>query len=286
MKNDRAFFQGFRWPLPESFASAVAASRFELGDVLYRDARAYDAWSGEVPRGLHPIQVLDPPRSARGAPVEGDSDRRRANWSSEVRIALIDPATGESVERVLTQGKLLMALWRGDESWLDVERDPPTFPKTARDLHGHLAEAHESWGAEISRSQPATGSLFVMVVDAASDASRAKAAIVGERLRASGQVVVADRTPSAAGLNGADLYHPTLVLRGFVLPGRDTDSVESELRACLYRGGAVAASASRADTDDAQSEDAQTDDANPTEASDSTAANRFSIARHGLLVGY
>jgi hypothetical protein len=278
VKDDRAFFEGFGWPLPKSFASAVAASRFELGDVLYRDVRAYDAWSGEVPRGLHPIQVLDPPRSARGAPVEGDSDRRRANWSSEVRLALIDPATGESVERVLTQGKLLMALWHGDESWLDVERDRPAFPKTARDLHGNLAEAREAWGAEVSRSRPANGSLFVMVVDAASDASRAKSAIVGEHLRSSGKVVVADRTPSAAGLNGADLYHPTLALRGFILPGRDTDSVESELRACLYRGGAVAAPTSRAD-----SRDAQTNDADPTETA---AASRFSIARHGLLVGY
>jgi len=277
VKNDRAFFEAFTWPLPESFASAVAASRFELGDVLYRDARAYEAWSGEVPRGLHPIQVLDPPRSARGTPLDGDSDRRRANWSSEVRVALIDPVSGRSVERVLTQGKLLMALWRGDEAWLDAEREPPEFPKTARELHASLEGASAAWGKEISRSQPGIGSLFVMVVDLASDASRAKAALVGDRLRASGEVVVGDRTPGDAGLDSAEHYHPTLVLRGFVVPGRDAEAVEAELRACLYRGGAAAEetslSANRGDAKEGESDETPTGD-------------RFSIARHGLLIGY
>jgi hypothetical protein len=276
VKNDRAFFEAFLWPLPESFASAVAASRFELGDVLYRDARAYEAWSGEVPRGLRPIQVLDPPRSARGTPLEGDSDRRRANWSSEVRIALVDPVSGQLVERVLTQGKLLMALWRGDEAWLDAEREAPEFPKTARELHASLAGASAAWGKEVSRSQSGSGSLFVMVVDLASDASRAKAALVGDRLRASGEVVVTDRTPSDAGLNSAELYYPTLVLRGFVVPGRETDAVEAELRICLYRGGAAAPPTAQSDTKDAKE----------GESDETVTGDRFSIARHGLLTAF
>ena len=278
VKNDHAFFDAFRWPLPLCFASAVAASRFELGDVLYRDARAYDAWSGEIPSGLRPIQVLDPPRSARGTPLDGDSDRRRANWSSDVRIALIAPGSGQSVERVLTQGKLLMALWQGDEAWLDSERDPPEFPRTARDLQGSLEASQAAWGPEIARSRPRSGSLFAMVVDLASDASRAKAALVGERLHASGKVVVADRTASDAELEGAHLYHPTLVLRGFVLAGRDVDSVESELRACLYRGGASAAPA--------PAPHLGAEEADRVETEGATGGDRFSIARHGLLVAY
>ena len=276
VKPDSAFFEAFRWPLPLSFASAVAANRFELGDVLYRDARAYDAWVGEVPSGTRPIQVLDPPRSARGTPLDGDSDRRRANWSTEVRIALIDPGSGQSEERVLTQGKLLMALWLGDEAWLDAERVPPEFPKTARDLHGSLEASQAAWGKQIARSRPRSGSLFVMVVDLASDASRTKTALVGERLRASGKVVVADRTASDAGLESSHLYHPTLVLRGFVLAGRDTDSVESELRACLYRGGAATTPSSGSGAEEAER----------VETQGAPAGDRFSIARHGLLVAY
>jgi hypothetical protein len=272
-KGEQSFFEAFAWPLPTSFAAAVTASRFELGDVLYREARAYSPWAGVVPKGLQAIQVLDPPRSTRGVAIDGDADRRRANWASAVRIALVDPATGASSERVLTQGQLLTALWRGEESWLDPDQAPPVFPKTARDLHGCLESVPASWRND-RKPKRATGSsvLFVLVVDLASDASRSKSALIGESLRAQGDVDIVDRTPAEVDVVDAELFHPTLVLRGFLAHGRTKESIEQTLRACLYRGGASAP--------DAES----TGDSNADGKDPAPSTDRFSIGRHGLLV--
>jgi hypothetical protein len=261
-------FDAFRWPLPVSFASAVFACRFEQGDVLYPDSRAYDGWSGRVSKGLRAIQVLEPPRSARGTPLEGDSDRRRANWASSVRISLIDLGSGECEECVLSQGKLAMALWRGDEGWLDAERAEPDFPRTARELHGNLDQARGAAAKRFRNRRSQSGTQFILVVDLANDASCAKAALVKEQLSAAGAVEVADLSPGEAGIESPDAYHPTLVLRVFSLADRGQDSVEAELRACLYQGGS-----SRRIRDESDALDA-----------DASSGDRFSVGRHGLLV--
>ena len=266
VNRELTFFEAFRWPVPVSFAAALAANRFEQGDVLYRDRRAYGQWSKPLPSGLDAIQVLAPPRSARGTLQEGDSDRRRASWASELRIALIDPRNGDSEERVLTQGQLMMALWKGDESWLAAEREAPEFPRSARELQANLEQSAQAIARHAGRRKVRSGSQFVLVVDLASDASRSKAALVEERLAKTGRVEIADLSPAEAGIETPNAYHPTLVLRVFTLGGRSLESIESELRACLYQGGAARLGRSLDGDVDASSGD------------------RFSVARHGLLV--
>jgi hypothetical protein len=269
--SEPVFFSAFEWPLPVFFSAAVAACRFEQGDVLYRDSRAYADWSRRVPKGSGAIQVLDPPRSARGTLLDSESDRRQANWASEVRILLVDPATGDSEERSLSQGKLLMALWMGDESWLDVDRPQPDFPGTARDLQARLEDVRSAVARLAASSRARSGCQFILVVDLASDSSRAKAQLVEDQLSEGGSIEVVDLLPTEAGIGAPGAYHPTLVLRVFTLAGRDVEGVESALRECLYQGGA-----SRSDTAIA---DAATGDA-------SAPADRFSIGRHGLLVSF
>ncbi len=263
-----ARFEAFRWPLPLAFAAAVAASRFEEGDVLYRDPRGFDALAGTLPAGLAAIQVLRPPRSARGAPLRGEGDRRRSNWQSEVSVALIDLDSGETEQRVLSQGKLLMALWKGEEGWLSPDRDEPEFPKTARTLHANLMQAAPAFSDRASRIRVRSGTQFIRVVDLAHDASRAKAVSVDEQLRAAGKLDVLDLLPAAAGIEHAEDYHPTLILRGFTLKGRSLEEVEALLRSCLYRGRA---------SNEAARQGSETD-------LDATSGDRFSVARHGLLV--
>ncbi|MEE8167046.1 MAG: hypothetical protein V3T64_15880 [Myxococcota bacterium] len=263
-----ACFEAFRWPLPLAFAAAVAASRFEQGDVLYRDPRAFDGLSGTLPAGLAAIQVLQPPRSARGTPLQGEGDRRRSNWQSEVCVALIDLVSGESEQRVLSQGKLLMALWKGDEDWLEPDRDEPEFPKTARTLHANLTQALPVFSDHASRIRIRSGSQFILVVDLAHDASRAKAASVEKQLGAAGKLDVLDLLPTAAGVEHAEGYHPTLILRGFTLQDRNLEQVEALLRSCLYQGGA---------SNQAGRQGREADVA-------ASSGDRFSVGRHGLLV--
>ena len=262
-------FEGFRWPLPVAFGAAVAACRFEQGDVLYRDPQAYQRLTGAIPCGLLGIQVLESPPSATGDVIRGGTDRRRSSWQSAVRIALVDLASGESEERILTQGKIFLAFWKGDEGWLRSDRSEPEFPRSGRELYARLLETTPAWSAHARRIGVRSGSQFILVVDQASDSSRMKAALVEDHLRSTGPVDRLDLTPVEAGVDDADRYHPTLVLRGFTLDGRPVDVAESELRACLYRGGLTDA-ADVADSGEA------TDRKEP--------GARFSAARHGLLV--
>ena len=207
-------------------------------------------------------------------PLDGDSDRRRANWASEVRVLLVDPISGASEERVLSQGQLVTALRMGEEHWLDPDTDPPVFPRTARELHGNLAQAQAAAAARAASGGHRSGCQFLLVVDLASDASQAKAALVEERLAAAGPIEVADLNPEEAGIEEPEAYHPTLVVRVFTLPRRDVERVEAELRSCLYQGGVSAPRPSDADAGA---------DADST-AGEASPATRFSLGRHGLLV--
>ena len=269
------FFEGMAWPVPIAFAGAIAAMRFEQGDVLYRDPEAYDVLEAKIPEGLSAIQVLLPKRSARAAAASDfDGDRRQASWQSEVTIELVDLARGETETRFLTQGKLAMAIFTGDDDWLDLERETPPMPRSARALQQRLDETLASFDA---RQTAGRGCRFVFAVDVASDASRTKAASVEEGLRASGAVERIELSAKDAGIADAETYHPTAVVRCLVMPGRATEDVLPVLRERLYARG----SASVGDSDKA-------DRAGNSEGSDESGRNdttpdRFSVGRHGIL---
>ena len=266
-------FEAFAWPVPSAFAGAIAASRFELGDVLYTDPGAYAALAGSLRKGSRAIQVLHPPRGTRGTLTENDNDRRAANWTSEVRIEWIDLSTGEREQRTLSQGKLVMALWTGDEDWLTEAHPQPDLPRSLRELHAALGQTTAALADHAARVGVASGSQFALGMDLAGDASRAKAGLVAEALRATGPVQVVDLTPRQAGVEQSEAFHPTLVLRVFTLEGRSSDAIEPVLRSCLYRGGQGAADPTKSG-----------DEASDVDARSSADGGRFSIARHGLLV--
>jgi hypothetical protein len=229
------FFERLAWPIPVAFAAAIASMRFEQGDVLFRDRSAYDVLEGDIPKGLSAIQVQFPKRSARAAPSEFEGDRRRSSWQSEVTIELVDLAAGKSETRVLSQGKLAMATFHGEEGWLDPLREEPPLPRSARELQQRLEQTQAIFD-ELQTA--AKGCRFIFVVDLANDASRSKAMGVEEALRASGSVERIELSAERAGVEDPHSYHPTAVVRCLILPNRTTDEVLPILRARLYGGGA------------------------------------------------
>ena len=253
-----AFFDQLAWAVPTAFASALAAYRFEQGDVLYPEAAAYGALEAKMSSGAKAIQVLRPSRSTRSTPGEAGSSRRRSGWESEVEIELLDLAKGSSEVRIVSQGKLLMTLWRGDEGWLDPEREEPPLPRSGRELASQIEEARAAFD-----SQQATrkGCRFLFVVDLASDASRVKAAAVEEALAGLGDLERIDLSPPQAGVEDAASFHPALVVRGLLVRGTGVEQMEKALRGALYGGGVAA----------------------PEEEGEATNSDRFSVARHGLL---
>jgi len=170
----------------------------------------------------------------------------------------VDLAAGTSQTRSISQGKLLMTLWRGDEGWLDADRAEPTLPLNGRELAQQLEQA---CGAFASRQKTKKGCRFLFVVDLASDASRVKAQAIEEALAPVGAIERIELVPGAAGIEHSEDFHPALVLRGLVVRGAGVEQVEQALRSALYGGGA------RSETD----------------AGDAPTTDRFSVARHGRL---
>lgn len=239
---------GFRWPVPRAFAAAVYTYRFEQGDVLYRDERAYDALAGGIPRGLTAIQVRLPTRSARSVPSDGEGDRRRSNWQSELELDLVDLARGAVEARTTTQGRLFMALWKGDDSGLDGRGEEPALPRSAREL----AQLLRDGGLVLPELAAVVhGSRFSFVVDWSADASRTKAALIADALQRVGACTSRDRFPAQLEAPDADRFHPTLVVRSVDVQNAMPGAVEEALRRALYGG--------------------------PGES------DRFSASRHGLL---
>lgn len=252
------FFEGFEWAVPTAFSGALAAFRFEQGDVLFRERDVYGALEARLRPGTIAIQVHHPPRSARATAAEFEGDRRRTSWLSEVRLELVDLATGSSETRSVSQGKLLMTLWRGDLGWLDPERAEPPLPRSGRELAQQIDQAR---GAFDARQTTKKGCRFLFVVDLASDASRVKAQSIEEALGRVGAIERIDLFPGAAGIDEPTSFHPALVLRGLVVAGADAEHVERALRGALYAGRAKS----------------------ETEPGEGTATDRFSVARHGRL---
>jgi hypothetical protein len=261
------FITGFRWPVPLAFSSAVAACRFEQGDVLYSDACAYGAWptaaEGSGRELGHAIQVLAPTRTTRATTVEGPGKRFFSNWDSDVELEVSTRADGRRARLVTTQGRLFTCLWRGDVALLDREGDPPDPPVLQRDLHSRLEEA-----IPVVREKLPGGSddcLFVWAVDESSDASRIKAHAIEEVLRARFPVERCDLTPQEAGTGEGDRFHPALVVRALRLARAGQSDVESTLKSLLYAPSAGTTT--------------------PEEPSGSEGrADRFALSRHGLLV--
>lgn len=254
------FFAGFSWPVPTAFASAVAACRFEQGDVLYNSRYAYEAWEPAPCESLLHLQVLEPPRSARAAAQEGDGTRFSANWGSPVSFELRNYQAAAVESRRSTQGRLFSCLWKGDASLLaESGGEPPSPPLLGRDLHRALQASRDAVLAASGRvllQVAAPQLLYVSVLDRSSDASRAKASLVEAQLRTRFGVATAALTPGEASLPEAKRYHPALVLRCIGLDTSDEEVVHEALKGALYAR---------------------------SKASEAAPAGRFMLQRHGLL---
>lgn len=252
-------FTGFAWAVPRAFASAVAACRFEQGDVLYDDPIAYagcgdagcgndaDATSGEAPGrdvGLrwgdtvrrlgHAVQILDPPRSARNAPADAVGNRFDANWNSPVTYELCDFRARTTTSSRTTQGRLFTCLWRGDVAWLaasdEEDQAAAPLPATARELHLALEQALPA--VRRAQADASQGLLYTFVVDESSESSLAKMRAVEPALSARFRTTTADLAPDALGLGAT--FHPALRIFSCAIATSDEQAVRALLKGVLY----------------------------------------------------
>jgi hypothetical protein len=281
---------GFVWPVPRAFSSAVAACRFEQGDVLYDHPIAYAGaakvgsaaaatgtgaapadWASVISVLGHHVQVVDPPRSARQAPSDSAARRFLVNWEAPIRFEMCDYRSGRVETLKSTQGRLFSCLWKGDPALLaadDPGRESPPPPALARELQNVLEQALPAIRRAASGTGPLDGALiFAFVVDESSEPSLAKQRAILAALRHSHRTHEIDLSPRDAGLPGASGFHPALRVRGCLVEAASEQTVQSQLKSALYGSTRSAA----AESAGVAAEAAPTSD-------------RFRLERHGLLV--
>lgn len=247
------FFPGFAWPVPRAFAAAVAGARFEAGDVLYDDRRAYEDWRAAQATLGHWLQVLTPARSVR-AKGESEGGRFDANWRSEVTLTWRSSEVAEPRRVETTQGRLFSCLWRGEAARLSGGAEPP-LPRLARELQSELPSAE----AAIRKALPDARAIFALAYDSASDAALAKVQRLRVRLSALGPLDELETAPEDCGLPAGE-FHPALRVLALSPQGVDAEAMRPALRRALYGAGGGA------------------------EPEEDDATDRFNPARHGLLL--
>jgi len=263
---------GFEWALPAAFAAAVSACRFEQGDVLHAKRAGYDGWEAGAPGPW--LQVLDPPRSARAVAGGADASRFAAHWGSAVELDVALDGGASPRRLATTQGRLFTCLWRGEVEALE-SAEPPEPPLLLGDLQrsldaSSLAALRAALGSSkrSAHAADAAALLFAMALDRASDASLGKADTITSALAARFETAVHDAAPADVGVAEAERFHPALAIRGIRIEAAEEPGVTEVLKAVLYSPGAKARGAGDG----------------PAEGADQ--ADRFSLARHGLLVSF
>lgn len=254
------FLPGFAWPVPRAFASAVAAGRFEQGDVFYDAPGGYDAWGPEGPVGVSCwVQVLDPPRTARSAPSDADGSRFAANWSSPATLELAGPGGVRPAVVRCSQGRLFSCLWHGARELLvespPGEPDEPPLPRGARELQKHLATAVAALRTALAAA--GRGVLFASVVDESSESSLAKQRAIESCLASRYEPVGVSLSPIEAGVPDGNRFHPALRVHATGVVGGDRTRVAELLKGALYA---------------------------PSRSGGEPGTDRFKLERHGLLL--
>jgi hypothetical protein len=253
-------FKGFSWAVPTGFQSALAACRFEKGDLLHNSADAYNKpWDGNTSKFRYSVQVQTAVNTAPGAEdseepatdaepaaeldieSENDSDvdpgkpketAFKDSWDQEITISLTDHSNQKTRLIATTQGRLYSVLWKGDLNAFDGTTNTPPRPFTAGALRPELPVAAERINKKYFAEEDG-GYAFLFPVDHASTAQTLKARIVESALRSLGEVTSRTLSPETAKIESG--FCPTIQLHCYAVTSGTEESITAALKAKLYK---------------------------------------------------
>jgi hypothetical protein len=127
------FFPEFKWAVLHAFSNALAACRFEQGDVFYDTQLAYkDTWAEAEKHVNYSIQVKSPMRGSSTEVISNLESTFSANWASRVVFEFCDHRANTKKIIETTQGRLYNLLWHGGVN--NYLSDPIQMPKLASSL--------------------------------------------------------------------------------------------------------------------------------------------------------
>jgi hypothetical protein len=218
------YFEGFSWALPRAFAAPLAACRFELGDILYDTAKAYQGeWHTAQKHIRYSIEVKAP---MRGGSTKSDEDQESAfadNWNSRVEFTLRDHQSDTDRHVVTTQGRLYYLLWRGTVD--EFETADVSVPAPARELMEHLKSATDHLHTQIPKASR-KGGLYLTPFDTAEQRLWTKTRTINEALKDFG-VTRGVVDLKEVGIKSASVFMPTACIAWFAI-GKATSFAEFE----------------------------------------------------------
>lgn len=126
---------GFRWPLIGDFAAPVDACRFNVGDLIHDDPRAYVLpWADARKLLTRSIQVKE--ASGRAADGADAGSAFESNWAAPMVVELWEHRTNRRELIACQQGQLYSALWQNETAALrsSLPAPPPRWKAFAREL--------------------------------------------------------------------------------------------------------------------------------------------------------
>lgn len=157
------FFPKFKWAVPHAFSDALAACRFEQGDILYDTLMAYEGARGEAEKHItYSVQIKHPPRSL-SSKVDTDLESAFSSiWRSKVVFELYDHKQKMAKAVETTQGNLYKLLWKGDLE--KYKKDETDIPRQAMDLLEEFNGLGE-WIASVPQFREHDGGYFILPFD-------------------------------------------------------------------------------------------------------------------------
>ena len=250
------YFNEFKWALPKAFKDPLATCRFEQGDTLYNTQKAYEgSWEDALKHIQYCIQVELPVRGLKtrfknidlSPNLQGGSHailidevgRKNEdlifvdNWHSDVSLSLTTFPKGDKKNIKTSQGRLYMALWKGDISFIEQpDRDllMPRLPKDSRkDIPATERLLIDKYSTNLKSPQ-----LFIMPTDETRDVLWSKYLRVKAIISKHYEFQLLSLAPAEIGLPHAMEYLPTLKFACFVFDATNKVALLGHLKEALY----------------------------------------------------
>jgi len=231
---DKDYFSCFAWALPRAFKEPLASCCFEQGDILYDTSKAYEGtWADALQHLSYGIQIKFP---SRGTKLKAKKDADfifSKNWKQRVELDLWEYPSKAKRSLVTTQGRLYMALWKGDPRLLDLGMPEPPVPILPREVLKDLPSAGtallQKYGQNIANPV-----IFIMPFDETRDLLREKRQKVESCLGRKFSFHLHLATPEELKLPNASNYVPTLEIACFAMDTSQKDRVYECLKLALY----------------------------------------------------
>ncbi len=250
------YYQGFAWALPKAFKDPLASCKFEQGDTLYNSRKAYQgSWEDALKHLQYCIQIELPVRGLKTrfknldlspniqepsrAGLIDEVGRKNEdlifvdNWLSDVSLSLTIFPEGDKKNIKTSQGRLYMALWKGDISFIEQPDRDLLMPRLSKDSRKDIRSTEklllDKYSTKLKNPQ-----IFIMPTDETRDVLWSKylrvKAIISKHYKFQSLYLA----PSEIGLPHAMEYLPTLKFACFVFDTHNRISLVNHFKEALY----------------------------------------------------